>query len=582
MTDPQVRELARRIHELEQRIATLGRARQLDVSSIPVTVDGDEGPETVDVPLASGVSRGVQAWDQSVYAIELAEQLETELGPLPGQIQEALDGAQSALTEAGLARSDAAVAVEDASQAAADAAQAISDALAAASLAAGSNTWADAAPTAGDAAGKPIGAVWFQYDGAGLLAAVWELRPLGWVVREFDEAIIPQVAIGTGTYGSLSGSRIVAKSILADQIAALAITAEELAANAVIAVKIAANAVTAEKINAGAVTTDKLDALAVTAEKIAAGAIIAEKIAAGAITAGKLAAEAIDGMTITGALIRTAPSGQRMQFDVNGLQAFNSAGAQTARIYSGSGGMELLGQMRLAYESDPRHSLLAPGSLNLYDDTGTLLMDSTRTTLYRGSLANSSAFVLDEDHNGIRYRYRGSNGSKRLLDVYLGRSGSVDVDGEDYSHLVVDEARTTRVRTNEIQPSSGSELSFLAWSKITLDAPEVVFQGDTDWVDLLSYVFPTWRNICQARRKAGMIEILFNGGSGSIPVGNTALANFPTDWAPKIAPNRRAGAYFGSGYTGVFYITPDGEFGVSQQTGGARNNCQGHMLFVAD
>ena len=140
---------------------------------------------------------------------------------------------------------------------------------------------------------------------------------------------------------AVTAAKIFAGAVTTEKIAALAVTAAELAANAVTAVKIAANAVTAEKINAGAVTTDKLDALAVTAETIAAGAIIADKIAANAITTAKLAATAIDGMTITGALIRTAASGARMQFDTNGLRGFNASDVETVRLRVNGDGLEL-------------------------------------------------------------------------------------------------------------------------------------------------------------------------------------------------------------------------------------------------
>lgn len=97
----------------------------------------------------------------------------------------------------------------------------------------------------------------------------------------------------TGWSRAVDGVDITADSIVAVSIAAGAIGADELAANAVTAVKIAANAI----------VTDKIDALAITSAKIAADAI----------TADKIEATAIDGKTITGALIRTAASGTRLE-----------------------------------------------------------------------------------------------------------------------------------------------------------------------------------------------------------------------------------------------------------------------------
>ena len=76
---------------------------------------------------------------------------------------------------------------------------------------------------------------------------------------------------------------------------------------------LSANCITATQVAAGAITAGAIAANAVTAAKIDAGAITADKIAANAITAAKIDATAIDGKTITGASIRTASSGSRIE-----------------------------------------------------------------------------------------------------------------------------------------------------------------------------------------------------------------------------------------------------------------------------
>lgn len=179
-----------------------------------------------------------------------------------------------------------------------------------------------------------------------------------------------------------AGELIVDGTIRAQHLAALAVTAEKLAAEAVTAVKIAANAVTADKLVAGAVTTDKLYTLAVTAEKIAAGAIIADKIAAGAITTAKLAATAIDGMTITGATIRTAATGQRMEFNIHGLRAIAANGSVTATISSASGGVSISGP--LISEGGGASAVLRPAHFQMSTEAGTSA--NTTTVLSPGSL----------------------------------------------------------------------------------------------------------------------------------------------------------------------------------------------------
>lgn len=307
---------------------------------------------------------GQVAADGADWAAEFASELEVELEAAKVELEQSLAEAQQALTEAGLARSEAAQAVADAAVAADAAAQAVQDALAAVQLAEGAApSWKTVDPVAADASGKPVGAIWYVRNTAGRVIRMWELTALGWIARPFDETVIPQVAIGGGTYGSLAGDRLVAKSVTAAQIKALAITAAELASNSVTAVKIAANAVTADKILAGAVTTEKLIALAVTAEKIAVGAIIADKIAAGAITTEKLAATAIDGMTITGALIRTSPSGQRVQLDSSGLRTFNAANVETSRLAASAGGLLLSGALTSYAGGNTERATLSSGSL---------------------------------------------------------------------------------------------------------------------------------------------------------------------------------------------------------------------------
>lgn len=52
-----------------------------------------------------------------------------------------------------------------------------------------------------------------------------------------------------------------------------------------------------------------------TTDEIAANTITADQLAANAVTAGKIQAEALDGMTITGATIRTAEDGKRWEID---------------------------------------------------------------------------------------------------------------------------------------------------------------------------------------------------------------------------------------------------------------------------
>lgn len=250
--------------------------------------------------------------------------------------------------------------------------------------------------------------------------------------------------------GSVKGVNLAAESVTAEKILALTITAAHLSAGSVTALAIAADAVTAEKIAAGSVATDKLDALAVTAEKIAAGAIIADKIAANAITTAKLAADAIDGMTITGALIRTAASGQRMQLDINGLRAFDSGNLQRALLSASSGGLLLSGTLTSYTGGNTQRAVLSNGALT-FDYVGS--PGAGTMTLGPGGITST-----DSDS---RFRISKLSAAPGVgLDILAGTGGehtaSINMDG-----------------------ASGG--------KIRLNAATVEFQGDTDWEPLTGF-----------------------------------------------------------------------------------------------
>lgn len=123
-----------------------------------------------------------------------------------------------------------------------------------------------------------------------------------------------------------------------------AIVSDKIGANSIIAGKIATNAVTAGTIAANAVTAGSIAAESISSGHIQAGQIIATHIQANAITAGKIAANAIDGMTITGAWIRTSsvyPYGVQMTADY--LAAFDSAGNTKFVLWGNTGNMETYG-----------------------------------------------------------------------------------------------------------------------------------------------------------------------------------------------------------------------------------------------
>ncbi|MFC8537967.1 hypothetical protein ACFUJY_29205 [Streptomyces sp. NPDC057249] len=221
------------------------------------------------------------------------------------------------------------------------------------------------------------------------------------------EALKTGVVNGTNlVVGSVATAHLATDSVAAGKIAADAVSAREILAKSITTEKLVGLAVTAEKIAALAITTAKLDALAVTADKlavnsvtatkIAAGAIEATHIKAGAITAEKIDADALNGKTITGAVIQTAATGNRVlvtNTDSTGVvRFFNTSGDLSADISAGTDrdGMQALviqGPTRfVAWPSRPVLTLAA-------DDTvGTAILKADRVT-FQGSARAPADFI---------------------------------------------------------------------------------------------------------------------------------------------------------------------------------------------
>jgi hypothetical protein len=128
--------------------------------------------------------------------------------------------------------------------------------------------------------------------------------------------------------GTITSSLIAAGTIVAGNIAAGTITGSLIAATTITGSKMVANTITAAQIAATTITAAQIAANTITAAQIAAGTITATEIAAGTITASQLSATAIDGLTITGATIRTASSGSRTEIA-------NDTSAGVIKFYTG-------------------------------------------------------------------------------------------------------------------------------------------------------------------------------------------------------------------------------------------------------
>jgi hypothetical protein len=141
------------------------------------------------------------------------------------------------------------------------------------------------------------------------------------------------------------------------------VASDVLASGTITAAQIAAGTITATQIASGTITAGLIAAGTITATQIASGTITAGLIAAGAVAAGKIAAGAIDGMTITGATLRTAASGARVVVD--------SVNVDRVKLYTGQEQTDLPGQIQVGYTAgtlssgDQPYLLLQPPLLGL-------------------------------------------------------------------------------------------------------------------------------------------------------------------------------------------------------------------------
>lgn len=95
---------------------------------------------------------------------------------------------------------------------------------------------------------------------------------------------------------------------------------------------------------------------------VQAESITAVELAAGSVVADKIAATAIDGFTITGALIRTAASGQRVEISSTGLRTYDSGGTVQVEATTATDGALLAGGANAVRLDKNGISLFAPSS----------------------------------------------------------------------------------------------------------------------------------------------------------------------------------------------------------------------------
>lgn len=124
----------------------------------------------------------------------------------------------------------------------------------------------------------------------------------------------------------LDAKVVVAESITGDKIAAETITGTKIAGTTITGDKIAGTTITGDKIVGGTITGDKVAATTITGSNIAADTITADKMSVTQLSAITADLGEVTAGTVTGATIRTATSGERIEMSGNQLKTFDTDG----------------------------------------------------------------------------------------------------------------------------------------------------------------------------------------------------------------------------------------------------------------
>lgn len=210
------------------------------------------------------------------------------------------------------------------------------------------------------------------------------------------------------------------------------------------------------------------------------------------VTAGSIKAGAIDGKTITGAIIRTAATGQRLQIDGDGLKSYAANGIKTAELRASDGGLDILGSIRS-----------------------------------RKNIATEESAVVHPDGFGFS-RSTGTPGGGYLVTDTIG---------------IIDGALTVFAGSPDFVTPGYSNTVRLSGQSIDLNANSVKLKGDTNWAN---FTRATGMNgVAQWRRYLGRIEIYVDYTNEVVGGGHVQLGTLPVAARP-----RRQQALMASGTNG--------------------------------
>lgn len=178
-------------------------------------IDAANAAATAQTAANNAATAAAAADGKAVAAQTAADQAQDDALLAQDAANQALLDAEEAAAAAAQAQADATQAIADADQAANDAEAARLLAVAAQSTADGKTTVSVNAPTVNDLADKPANALWTQVVGGKAVGAWYKAaaNSTSWTAMPFDPVMIPQINIGTGTFGELDGVRMKLKSL---------------------------------------------------------------------------------------------------------------------------------------------------------------------------------------------------------------------------------------------------------------------------------------------------------------------------------------------------------------------------------
>lgn len=351
-----------------------------------------------------------------------------------------------------------------------------------------------------------------------------------------DSGIIGSINAGVITVGEMDGARIKAGTISADT----ALIGGSLGSTI---------------IRDGAVTTAKIAVGAITAESGIIGSIDANTITVGKIMGNQLDADAVNGKTITGATIRTASSGARVELTQNGLRQYNALNAVLVDMTSGSfsvTGGSITGSTIRTAESGSRIEITTSG-LKQYSASGALV-----TEMASGAMLLAGDLAVDRGKISFRGDSRWVEG-RQVMEARSGDEGQPGLYAYSTNSAYPGEASISLRTFQPGQPGSWEILS-----------PPYSDTEDGRATAVLGRTFGVfgWRRKYQS---GSVTNTQFGASIGAYREGDLYLMSVsgsaPSTLAASISLNRDKSAEFASEAGGKIQLSTGGAVSITARDG---------------